>query len=321
MKNFFVLASIIIAAFCVSCNKNNLADVQTLSSEIISMDSVLLSGEVTDEADATVTKRGFCWAIQPTPTVSDNNSENGMGSGVFKTRIGSLDIGQEYYFRSYAINVGGLSYGEILSFKFEFPVVSGTLTDSRDNKVYKTVEIGKQSWLAENLAYMPFLFGSDLELSPFYTVPMFGTHDGNLTDAKASPNYITYGVLYNHIAAKTACPQGWHLPSKEEFEVLLRYVGTLGYKKMKSATNWIPYGNGDNSIGWNAFPAGICIDYAGNYKEFGAGTSFWTSTTRDSEWFPIAWKMNLSLLDQPAYIDEGNAAISALSVRCIKTIN
>jgi uncharacterized protein (TIGR02145 family) len=318
MKNLLVFSVIIMTAFCVSCDKNNLPEVQTLSYEFVTMDSVLLTGEATGEADDTVTSRGFCWATHATPTVSDHFSENGMGSGVFSARIGSLEIGQEYHFRSYAVNVAGMSYGGILSFRFEFPVVSGTLTDVRDNKVYKTVVIGKQTWMAENLAYMPILFGTDMQSSPFYAVPMFGTHDGVLADAKASPNYVTYGVLYNYPAAVSACPQGWHLPAKEEFEVLLSYVGSLGYKKMKSTTHWTPYGNGDNSIGWNAYPAGTSIGYPGNYTDFGAGTSYWTATTRETEWFPVAWKMNLSFMDRPPYIDEGNSSAVAFSVRCIK---
>ena len=316
MKNLAVLSTIVLTAFCMSCQKNNLPKVQTISYEFVTMDSVLLIGEVTNDADATVTQRGFCWAKHTTPTVSDNNSENGMGSGVFFAKIGSLEIGQEYYFRSYAVNAGGLSYGETLTFKFEFPVVSGTFTDSRDNKIYKTVVIGKQTWMAENLGYLPSLWGSDPESSEFYTVPMFNYRDGSIADAKANPNYLTYGVLYNYKAAMTACPQGWHLPSKEEFDVLIRYVGPLGHKKMKSITNWTPYGNGDNTIGWNAFPAGDYTSESG-FGGLGSSTGYWSSTFHNTEWFLLALFMPLSLYDQPPYIIENRVYIG-YSVRCIK---
>lgn len=117
----------------------------------------------------------------------------------------------------------------------------GTFTDSRDGKVYKWVKIGNQTWMAENLAYLPsvgrpaYMEGSSTE--PRYYVWVYeGNSEGNtsVVDAKQSPYYGIYGVLYNAPAAlggnlssntnpsgiQGACPDGWHVPSGAEWNQL-----------------------------------------------------------------------------------------------------
>ncbi len=105
-----------------------------------------------------------------------------------------------------------------------------TFTDSRDGNVYKFVKIGTQTWMAENLAYLPSVVGSATgsETTPYYYV--YGYDGTSVTAAKATSNYTTYGVLYNWPAAmggfsssssnpsgvQGVCPAGWHLPSEAE---------------------------------------------------------------------------------------------------------
>ena len=125
---------------------------------------------------------------------------------------------------------------------------TGTLTDVRDGHLYKTVKIGTQWWMAENLAYLPFLNPPVAESAtqPFHYV--YDNQGTDVTAAKASANYLNYGVLYNWTAALTACPQGWHLPSDTEWYTLSDYLTNNGYgfegsgsdiaKAMASTTLW-----------------------------------------------------------------------------------
>jgi uncharacterized protein (TIGR02145 family) len=90
----------------------------------------------------------------------------------------------------------------ILLFTISSFTQSNTFTDKRDGKVYKTVKIGNQTWMAENLA-----FRADSNCWAYYN----------------DQNFVAkYGYLYNWETAKTVCPSGWHLPSEEEFETLLK---------------------------------------------------------------------------------------------------
>ena len=124
-------------------------------------------------------------------------------------------------------------------------VTKGSITDTRDGHSYKTVTIGSQTWMAENLNYK--------------------TDNSYCYDDKAS-NCSKYGRLYTWAAAITACPTGWHLPTKAEFETLFTAVGgqsTAG-KMLKSTSGWNSSGNGSDDYSFSALPAGV-RDYKGDY--------------------------------------------------------
>ena len=92
----------------------------------------------------------------------------------------------------------------------------GYYTDPRDGYTYKTIKIGNQTWLAENLRYLP-------QIGNGYYV--YNYHGNNVNNAKETQNYMDYGVLYNMAVAQEACPQGWHIPSDEEWKALELYIG------------------------------------------------------------------------------------------------
>ncbi|MBM4459806.1 MAG: hypothetical protein FJ011_18930 [Chloroflexi bacterium] len=99
-----------------------------------------------------------------------------------------------------------------------------TFTDLRDGNVYRTVRIGNQCWLAENLRYLPAVCPatSTPDGSAMYYV--YDYQGDSVHEAKATANYRNYGVLYNWPAALTACPAGWHLPSDAEWSELTGFV-------------------------------------------------------------------------------------------------
>ena len=154
---------------------------------------------------------------------------------------------------------------------------TGTFTDSRDNHVYKSVKIGAQIWMAENLAFLPAVSPSSIGSDSSALYYVYNYEGSSISEAKTNSNCTSYGILYNWKAATIACPSGWHLPPDAEWTILEDYLGALPGKKMKSITGWSESGNGDNSSGFNALPGGGRIGYQGfNYLGYYAG--FWSAS-------------------------------------------
>ena len=135
-----------------------------------------------------------------------------------------------------------------------------TFTDPRDGNVYNTVTIGTQTWMAENLRYLPSVV-SPLRQSQYTVYYYVYGYDGtDVDEAKATANYKTYGVLYNWTAAKAACPAGWHLPTDEEWTQLTEYLGASdagGKLKEKGTKHWnSPNTGASNKANFTALPGG-----------------------------------------------------------------
>jgi uncharacterized protein (TIGR02145 family) len=161
----------------------------------------------------------------------------------------------------------------------------GTLTDSRDGQTYKTVVIGTQTWMAENLNYeMPnsycyndtatycdrygrlYTWAAAMDSAGTWSTNGMGCGYGK----ECSSTYPVRGV----------CPSGWHLPSQAEWDSLFTAVGgqsTAG-QKLKSVTGWSGSGNGTDTFGFSALPTGF-RDSEGNYfKNDGTFATFCSST-------------------------------------------
>ena len=193
----------------------------------------------------------------------------------------------------------------------------GTLTDSRDGQTYKTVTIGTQTWMAENLNYswndnwMSWCVNCT-KYGRRYTwaaaMDSAGTWSTNGKDCgdgrTCSPTYPVRGI----------CPTGWHLPTTAEFQTLLAAVGgssTAG-QKLKFTSGWHD-GNGTDDYGFSALPAGmgksVEHDSDGGYFAY-----FWSSTEFDSD---MANFMRLIYNDDDALLD-GFSKYWGASVRCLK---
>lgn len=202
----------------------------------------------------------------------------------------------------------------------------GTFTDSRDDVVYKTIKIGTQTWMAQDLAYLPAVsrsaYGSDSE--PRYYV--YGYEGSDINEAKATSNYQTYGALYNWEAAKSACPTGWHMPTDDEWITLEGFLGmsqeefgdtgergTVEGAKLKATSGWADNGNGNNESGFTALPGGI-RNYGGGFEVGGEWAEYWSSTAEDDY---HNWNRYLTY-DISEVGRWGFAFAYGLSVRCVK---
>ena len=202
----------------------------------------------------------------------------------------------------------------------------GTLTDTRDGTTYKTVTIGTQTWMAENLNYA------------YIGVPF--NYDGNTSDSTSWCYDSKYGRLYTWSAAmdsvgtwstngkgcgygkrctptypvRGVCPEGWHLPDTTEWHTLFTAVGgksTAG-KMLKSTSGWNSSGNGTDAYSFSALPAGYRYS-SGNFILEGSFASFWSSS---ESYIRGAYRMALDY-DDNAFLD-GDYKDLGFSVRCLK---
>ena len=168
-----------------------------------------------------------------------------------------------------------------------------SMTDPRDGKTYKTVQIGSQTWMAENLNH---------EMNESYC----------LEDDKN--NCIKYGRLYTWKSAMESCPAGWHLPTQAEWDSLMATVGGQNSAMaLKSAMDWRGNGNGSDSFGFSALPAGFRFS-DGTFSFEGENAFFWSSAEVDSN---LAFSLNLFYYSPSAELGDDYKNLG-LSVRCLK---
>ncbi|CAN5661944.1 fibrobacter succinogenes major paralogous domain-containing protein [soil metagenome] len=173
---------------------------------------------------------------------------------------------------------------------------TGSFTDARDGKEYKTVTIGNQTWMAENLAYK--------------ATSECWAYNNNETNVKM------YGYLYSWDAAQKVAPAGWHLASDKEWKKLTDFLGGVfnGGEKLKAAKSGEGTGrnSGTNESGFNGIPAGR---YAlGKFEGIGVYWVWWTSTKKGKY---LAYDRSMKFDEY--WMGQGLTALeNGHSVRCIK---
>lgn len=200
----------------------------------------------------------------------------------------------------------------------------GELTDDRDGQTYKTVKIGDQWWMAENLNYETdnsFYYNDSAEYCEKYgrlytwaaatdSAGVWGENGKGCGYAKhCTTAYPVRGV----------CPEGWHLPTKNEWNTLSTAVGgqTTPGKVLKSTSGWytddVYHGNGTDAFSFSALPAGY-RSYTGLYDLAGYYAYFWSSTARDSR---NAYNVYLYYNHDYMALDYSDKR-RGFSVRCVK---
>jgi len=207
-------------------------------------------------------------------------------------------------------------------------------------KSYAIVKIGNQTWMAENLAYLPKVSKSDTGSETMKYCYVYGYEDTVVAAAKTTLNYKTYGVLYNWPAAMNTsgksrpirgvmqgiCTVGWHLPGDDEWKALemslgmtqadadtidIRYSGSAG-EKLKSTWDWTSDSLSSNYSGFTALPGGY-RNMDNGFRELGNYALFWSASVLDT----LGYYRGLEFNDDGVFRYR-TLKSHGMSVRCVK---
>ena len=222
------------------------------------------------------------------------------------------DKALEYYVR--CVKNGAIA--EAKANPINLDVVYDSMTDDRDGKVYKTVKIGEQTWMAENLNYDDSVATPNLNGRSW-------CYDNESENCGSRGRLYTWfaaidsvEVKYLSVAVQGICPSGWHLPQPQEWETLYASVG--GYSVagwfLKSVIGWGEEGNGSDAYGFSAFPAGQFASIGKTFDKKDSLVRFWSSEKRTDDRNAVCMTFDAgdkAILDYQPLLD-------AYSVRCIK---
>lgn len=213
----------------------------------------------------------------------------------------------------------------VLLFELSLTLLQAQTVNDIDGNVYKTVTIGNQIWMAENLKTTKYNDGKAIPLvtdnaawtnrdSIALTTPAYYWYDNDSTTKK------TYGALYNGYAVKTGklCPTGWHVPDDAEWSELTTYLGgedVAGGKLKETGTDhWQgPNKGATNESGFTALPGGYRT-MNGKFYYINGGSGWWSSTKYNSTY---AWSRGMH--SDTDHVSRGaNELPNSLYVRCLK---
>lgn len=341
----YIIAIILIQFLFTSCLLKDVPTVRTSSITEIEALQAKSGGDIKRDGNSKVTEAGVCWSIQNRPGIYDSivvvDLSGGQILGEFDAHVTQLQPNTKYFVKAFATNDEGTGYGNEVSFttskmvtapiNFNPLVTYGNITDL-DGNIYKTITIGTQVWMAENLKTTKYRNGNPI---PNIT----NTNQWKNLRTGAYCDYVnysqfsnTYGHLYNWYAIESGnlCPTGWHVPSETEWEILIDYLGG----QLNAGAKLKEYGNSHwssvssvatNESGFTALPGGmrerssfIGIELGYSFTSISYGCYLWTSTaiSLPSNYVPTAAychiQMGNTVLTYELFRDTG------CSVRCIK---
>ena len=298
--------------------------VTTTTITSIGLTLAVSGGNVTSDGGGSVTARGVCWASTANPTILNNLSSNGTGTGIFISNLTPLIKGSTYYVRAYATNSIGTAYGT--------QVIFNTKIDDIDGNTYNTVLIGSQIWMAENLATLHLKTAAAIinitgdgawALDSIAKTPAYCWYNNDIA------NKPLYGAMYNWYAVNTGnlCPANWHIPTDAEYQTmeqtlamaptdlsLYGWRGTNQGTLLKNTTGWNTGENGTNTSGFSALPGGYRYGVNGTFNGITVLSYWWTSSA-DSP--TKAWYRRLDGSNSGVFRD-ATLRDAGKYVRCVK---
>jgi uncharacterized protein (TIGR02145 family) len=179
-----------------------------------------------------------------------------------------------------------------------FAQQNGSFTDSRDGKKYKTVKIGVQTWMAEDLKYAPGgkCYNNDIDYCK------------------------KYGRLYSWETAMKVCPSSWHLPSYDEWAILVDFVDgdKVAGQKLKAKSGWVEVenrNNGTDDYGFSALPGGLGGSN-GIFSDVGRAGIWWSATSEYNS--NNAYDLHMLYGNEYAFYNRSSHKNFLYSIRCLK---
>jgi len=254
----------------------------------------------------TKTVKGKETSVDYSPDILDNGD---IYLRPFNRKEGSISMKEAYYQRKEKVD-------EIAQIKKDAKASAGSFTDSRDKKKYKSVKIAGKTWMAENLNFKA---------------------DGSMCYGKKDANCTKYGRLYTYPVAKTACPEGWRLPKKEEAESLFKTSEKVANwdaedksAAIKSKTGWPSKLNGTNDLLFSALPGGSYEgdDFNGILGKTDGSSYWWLDLEKGEEAHAMYISSQVWVRGAPGFFsvdpetelgaDKSLPKVSGLSVRCVQ---
>jgi uncharacterized protein (TIGR02145 family) len=250
---------------------------------------------------------GICWNTSGNPQLNDGISQHVINppSNLFEGIITGLEPSTTYYARVWATSTNGTSYGDVISFT---TLASSDVVKDFEGNEYSMVTIGNQIWLGQNLKSTKYRNGASI--NGYYA------YSSNENNAKI------FGYLYPKDAAigsedMDACPTGWHVPTKVEWETMTTFLGGNGVagNKLKEAGNYHWYGDnyGTNSSNFTAIGAGAHFNNVLEGRNLTA--RFWTKTISSGSFH---WSTQLRNGMMSILFESNGSTSDAMAVRCIK---
>jgi uncharacterized protein (TIGR02145 family) len=279
---------LVLTLIVFSCKKNELKREVKISTKGVSevmATTAKVTGEIIDMGEG-IDDYGVYYST----TANNSNSQGGIllsngkptSTGIFTYQINGLKLNTIYYIKVYATNKEGTAYGNELSFKTDLSHISDI-----DGNIYKTVQIGTQLWMGENLKTTKYRNGILIGTTTPPGLEISGESTPKYQWAYGyDENYVTtYGRLYTWYAVtdtRGLCPTGWHVPSDAEWTALTDLLGGEGVAggklKETGTSHWIsPNTGATNETGFTALPGGERISN-GNCGFLGLGGHWWSST-------------------------------------------
>lgn len=318
-----------------------LPTLSTISISNITSTNANSGGTISSAGGGTISERGVVWSTSQNPTISlTTKTSNGSGVGNFVSNISGLLAGTNYYVRAYATNVAGTSYGNQLTFTTNSTAINvpGPIVTDIDGNIYQSITNCNQTWTIQNLNVSKFTDGTPIPQATtavqwetagpawcyYQNVTANGTTYGKLYNWYAVAGIYDNASLNNPALRKKLAPTGWHIPTDDEWDVLMNCLGgqNIGGGKMKEigTTHWVsPNTDATNSSGFSALPGSY--RYAdGTFSNDIGGKGYWWSSTQNG---PVS-SGSASPIRYLAYNSGGGplrliySHKMGFSVRCIK---